>query len=738
MKTQFAYHFRIIALKVHLSLLVLLYVQVGFSQTRYSLHFKDAQRIVLQNSERLSSLNSRYNINIINGLPYLSSIAKINSEFSESFLSDKGIILRSKVGDVISLFIPLENIELLNNIKGVDYIDIARKFDINLNKAVKDTRVDSVHQGLGLPSAFSGKDVLIGITDWGFDYTNPMFYDTLMQHTRILKAWDQFSNRGPAPEGFNYGTEISGEDELLAAQCDTFNIYQWATHGSHVAGICGGSGAGTIYRGVAYEANYLMATFLVDEAAVLDAFDWMKQNAESMHKRLVVNMSWGLYWFGTLDGSSLLSRAIDTMSTHGVVFVSSGGNNGDVNYHIKKTFTSQEDTLKTLVGFDSYSYYANMWGQAITIWGEPDQSFKFSLKVLNSSNEIIRETPFISTSENTGYIENFIVINQDTVFYNYLLESANYLNQRPHIHLRIRNKNTSTYKIGLFLNSESGTVHMWNVIELTNGVGNWGSPFTALFSDWAEGNSEFSIGEPSCTKSVISVAAHSSEIILPNGNLAGGTIASFSSKGPTIDGRIKPDISAPGVNVTSSISSFTSQSYTTQDIVTTVPFNGRNYVFLKFSGTSMSGPMVTGIVALILQANPTLSAQQIKDILKQTAREDIRTGTLPDTGSTQWGFGKVTANRAIKLALETENVNYYQKSSVCLVYPNPTQNYIHLIYNDDFSPTYINFTDLNGCSVFSETFQNNTIDVSTLPKGFYIIRIEGKNQQSVIQKIVIQ
>lgn len=707
------------------------------AQTQQSIYFKDAVRLVEQGQNGIEIIGNRYSITKMNIHNFLSAIAKVNSNFSEDKLTEKGIILRSRVGNIITLFIPVNQISECSSIRGIEYLDIARKFDINLNKAVKDTRVDSVQQGLDLPAAFSGKDVIIGITDWGFDYTNPMFYDTLMQHTRILKAWDQFRNSGPAPTGFNYGTEIDGETALLTAQCDTFNIYQWATHGSHVAGIAGGSGAGTIYRGVAYEANYLLATFLVDEAAVLDAFVWLKTNAENLHKRLVVNMSWGLYWFGTLDGSSLLSQAIDTMSSHGVVFVSSGGNNGDVNYHIKKTFISSDDTLKTIVDFDNYSYYANMWGQAITMWGEPEKPFEFSIKILDPSYNLLDETPLISTEFNLGYVENYVVINQDTVYYNYMLEAANPLNQRPHIHLRIRNRNTSNYKIGLHLTSPTGTVHLWNVIELTNGVGNWGSPFISPNSNYIAGDSQYSIGEPSCTKSVISVAAHGSETIF-NGTIAGGNIASFSSKGPTIDGRVKPDISAPGVNVTSSISSFTSQSYTPQDIITTVPFNGRNYVFLKFSGTSMSGPMVTGIVALILQANPTLNAAQIKEILRQTAREDIRTGTLPDTGSTQWGWGKVTANRAIKLALETEQITYFQKNGPSMIYPNPAQNYIHFINDEYFQPQKIEIYDSFGQMVYNDNIHSNGLDISFLKKGFYVLYIKGQNKQVSIQKLVKQ
>lgn len=89
----------------------------------------------------------------------------------------------------------------------------------------------------------------------------------------------------------------------------------------------------------------------------------------------------------------------------------------------------------------------------------------------------------------------------------------------------------------------------------------------------------------------------------------------------------KPDVSAPGVNVASSISSFTDNNYT---LLETVNFKGKEYPFAQFSGTSMSGPATAGVVALMLQANPNLWYNEAKEILQTTAREDVRTGDLSE------------------------------------------------------------------------------------------------------------
>ncbi|HNZ42781.1 MAG TPA: S8/S53 family peptidase [Bacteroidales bacterium] len=684
------------------------------------------------NSYYQEYFQKKYPIRIVKDKHYIACLAKTNDNYNPQTLVDYGIIPGSKTGNIITLLIPLENFDENISIPGITYLEIAARARPFLDRAIPDTRVDSVWQGIDLPQPFTGKDVLIGITDWGFDYTNPMFYDTTLSHTRIVKAWDQWRTAGPPPSGYTYGTEISGETNLLAAQCDTFNVYEWATHGSHVAGICGGSGAGTIYRGIAYEANYLMATFLVDMAAVLDAYNWMYDYAISEGKRLVINQSWGLFWTGTLDGTSLLSQAIDTLSAAGVVFVSSGGNNGNEYFHLKHTFSGPADTMKTQVEFDYYAYYPKMWGQSVSIWGEPLHSFDISVKVLNNLDQIIASSPEFSTNNADPYFQDSLIIGSDTIFYNLACDSAHPQNNRPHMRLRVRNLNTSLYKIALFARADSGTIHCWNLIELTNDVGNWGSPLSALYEDWANGDLYYGIGEPACTKSVITVAAHLSEKKLTNGTIVGGTIANFSSYGPTYDGRLKPDISAPGVGVVSSVSSFTNQALSTPSA--SINFGGRTYDFVPFSGTSMSAPMVTGIVALMLQANPTLTPQQIKEIIIETAREDNRTGNIPDTGSYVWGWGKVHAWRAIKTAYAGISEPEGDTEQV-LVWPNPAKEVVYLMNETATGPMTVNIYNTFGRLVASQTITQNRLNVGHLSAGIYFLEIISKNNSSMVKLV---
>ena len=665
-------------------------------------------------------LQDAYSINLINGRHYLSFLARINPAFDKGTLTKKSYIIGNPIRDIVSIKVPLTEISHVSKIQGVDYLAVAGKVDHQLDKAVHDVRADSVQQGIGLPQGFKGKNVYIGVTDWGFDYTHPAFYDSTLSQTRIIAAWDQFKMSGPHPQGFNYGTEYAGASALLAAGSDTANIYSYSTHGTHVASIAGGCGAGTAYRGVAYDANFLFVTFLVDEAAVLDAWEWMYQKSQAAGKRLVINMSWGLYHFGTLDGNSLLSQAITAYSDLGVVFVNSAGNNGNVNFHLKKTFNN--DQLNSKVDFYSYAANANMWGQSIHAWGEVGHSFSNGIVVKNASNTTLAESPFYSTNLTNTYIDTFLLAGTDTIFYNIAADSAHPLNQKPQMRLRVKCTNTAL-KILLKSTAIDGTVNYWNVTELTTDVGNWGMPFSYSGTGTTPGDADHGISEPSCSDDVISVAAYAPSYQTPGGATVGGGLASFSSHGPRYDGVMKPDIAAPGVSICSAISSFTDAAYTT---ISSVTFNNKTYDYAKFSGTSMSGPVVAGVCALILEANPWLSAAQVKQLIKETARTDNFTGVIPALGSPLWGMGKLNAYAAVQEALALVEVPENSMENAWNVYPNPVVESLHFTLVDEL-PKECMIVDAQG-KCMALPIQDEHVSVKHLKPGQYTLQLTINGQ----------
>ena len=252
-----------------------------------------------------------------------------------------------------------------------------------------------------------------------------------------------------------------------------------------------------------------------------------------------------------------------------------------------------------------------MWGQSIHAWGEAGNDFSIGIQVLDGTNQVLNQSPLYNTATTTAYVDSFLVVNTDTIWFNLSEDAAFPSNGRPQARLRVKYPPVG-YDIAIYSTASNGSVHYWNVTELTNDVGNWGMPFSFAGTNSIVGDINYGIGAPACTRSVVTVAAYSSEYYIPSGALVGGAPASFSSLGPLMNDSLKPDVTAPGVGVGSSISSYTDASYSQ---IASVDFNGRTYPFARFSGTSMSSPATAGVAALVWDANTLLTAAQVKQIL---------------------------------------------------------------------------------------------------------------------------
>ena len=123
-----------------------------------------------------------------------------------------------------------------------------------------------------------------------------------------------------------------------------------------------------------------------------------------------------------------------------------------------------------------------------------------------------------------------------------------------------------------------------------------------------------------------------------------GRTSAFSSKGPTRDGREKPEVSAPGEMITAALASESEEADDGERANTA----DRT---LTIEGTSMAAPYVAGVIALMLQQRPTLGPAEIIDIIKATSRKDEHTG--PSSWTPEYGHGKMSALAAVNLAGQT-------------------------------------------------------------------------------------
>lgn len=226
-------------------------------------------------------------------------------------------------------------------------------------------------------------------------------------------------------------------------------------------------------------------------------------------------------------------------------------------------------------------------------------------------------------------------------------------------------------------------------ILVVNSAGNSGS------SPW------FYIGSPADGDSVFTIGAVD----------ALGNYASFSSKGPSYDKRIKPNIATQG-----------------QGTAFIAPWGGLSYG----NGTSFSSPIAAGSMACLWQAHPDLNNMRLMDVVMQTASQ----ANSPDS---LLGYG-IPDFAAAHASLSTGR-NDLASKNVFTVYPNPfTDELLIQSHNPVQKPISVILYDVKGSLILSTTWQPQHSlyllkGLEHLEKGFYLLHIQAENQAHVYRVI---
>jgi len=181
-----------------------------------------------------------------------------------------------------------------------------------------------------------------------------------------------------------------------------------------------------------------------------------------------------------------------------------------------------------------------------------------------------------------------------------------------------------------------------------------------------------------------------------------GNYASFSSIGPTTDGRIKPDVMAQGSS--SAVIGTDGQ----------VTFN---------SGTSFSSPIMTGVVACLWQSRPQTPNYQVMDIIRESAH-------LYNNPTDEMGYGIPNFEDAY-LALQQLGVNDELLLSNFALYPNPTSSIINISFPEGISEADFTLYSILGNKVLSSQISanSNSVNIESLTTGVYIATISSNNQK---------
>jgi len=578
---------------------------------------------------------------------------------SSALVESKRVQVRTVAGDVMTATASLEQIERLARLKSVNYIEASKRVKLHLNDSVPLVGAEKLHKE---SPVLRGKGIIVGDVDSGIDYDHKDFRidknkDGDEESSRIEYIWDQVGNEdnggpGPSPTSFGYGTEYTEEEierdikNNKGPSSGEVREADFIGHGTHVSGIMASDGSSNPnpseyhnYIGMAPNSDIIMVKTKWTTTSIIDGVNYIFQKAENQGKPAVVNLSLGSH-YGPHDGTSLFARAMDNLSGPGEIIVASAGNEGSSFIHGNDTVSPGSSSTFTF--YVAPPEEGKVTGAAAINTWYPGES-EFAATISSPNGEILTVPSGTQTSSLTT--DGAILVdnassgknprNGDKQLDVMLLGSAN------------RSPNDITFgewsiKISAPSGTAGGRFDSWYYHVSTGGM--LSPPF---------GNNRMTVGIPGVAKGVITVGAEMTKTRWAgaDGEEYGysyydpsdeGNIASFSSWGPTRDGRLKPEITAPGMGIASTLS----RSYGVvledegrYDVLVT-----RDEQHVIMQGTSMSAPMVSGQVALMLQQDSDLSPSEVESRLINTANTDQYTSVGYDPGNPRFMPGSFDSN----------------------------------------------------------------------------------------------
>ncbi len=672
--------------------------------------------------------------------------AKVFIEIASSSAIEKieaqgGKILSVISDNFVTALLPLDILRAVAELEDVKFVQVASEVRplMDIARGSNEARVDLAHRDTVdvETGTYSGKGIVFGLVDTGLEYGHLAFYDKDGQH-RLKRVWLQTSTVGKAPAEFGYGSEYTTESEMLSAVTDNSSQY----HATHVAGIAAGSDFTSKYYGVAPEVDIVMVSYNPSSGSDVDVVNGVKyifNYADSVGKPCVVNLSLGSHT-GPHDGTSLIDRAFDEMTGPGRIIVGAAGNEAIYNLHASKKLTADDTKLKTMIGYESSSSSARKQA-LLDIWGTENSTMTIKGVVVDAqTGKLIKGTKELSSATNSGETDQLDVsVSQTGVAGNIIVTiTVDPNNNRPHATLQSTVDDLAdNRRIGVILTGEEGDeIHIWNCT-----YGSFLTPATPSIMDqsWVEGDNLYTVGEIGGTaKSIISAGSYNSRTFYTtiannrytlSESVAGKTKdwSLFSSIGPTLDGRTKPDVSAPGIIVAAFSRNYVESAGYANDVAqVTTDANGKKYYYDISFGTSMASPFVAGSVALWLQANPNLTPKNIKEIIRRSSRTDKYTGSVPNN---KWGYGKIDTYAGLLEAATLSSLEEVEAAmSLLKVIPDPYTHTLQFFFADGDGTCGLNVAvyDTMGRYVANYRIDANgqTVDASALKRGLYVLQIE--------------
>lgn len=462
------------------------------------------------------------------------------------------------------------------------------------------------------PLELTGRSVVMAFLDTGISYENPVFRFS-NGSSRILAIWDQTDQGGKAPEGIGYGSEYTREqiNEALLSENPRSIVPQRDEngHGTAVASVAAGSRLeeGAAFAGAAPDADivvvklrpakrYLRDFYQIAAGVpaystddIMFAVKYVQRFAVPLYQPLVVCLGIGTS-LGSHTGGSLLSEYLQSVASrvsHAVVI--GGGNEGNTAGHFRSVLEEEETKAEIRVGENVRGFTAELWGTLPAV---------FRISVRSPGGELIPETDFRLGAS----VDYTFVYEKTRVQIDYMPNEINTGNEL--ILLRFTLPSPGVWTIGVRgIRSLSGSIFdLW-----------------LLPKQFLDGEVSFLAPDPDVT---LTMPAYTEDAVtVTSYNSGNGSFFFRSGRGFSRTGKIKPDLAAPGVGVST--------------------VNG------PYSGGSMAAALTAGAAAQLFQwcvyenNYRRISGRGIRGFLSRGAREE----RLEEYPSRLWGYGRLDMRR---------------------------------------------------------------------------------------------
>lgn len=557
--------------------------------------------LALQTPEPVREKSLNLNVGFTEETRTWELIVKYNGNLSKAVsglpVTAEELIAEELIAGYGLLTVPEDLVDTVSRLPQIEYVEKPKRLFFSMADGKEISCVLPVTKRQPF---LSGKGILLAVIDSGIDYTNRNFRNA-DGSTRILSLWDQTVSPDAEkgffpPEGFQTGTEFSWEQINAALrEADPLRQYELVPsrdssgHGTAVAGIAAGA-AGNGYEGVAPESELLIVKLGIPRensfprtTEMMRAVTYVVRKAQSLNRPVAINLSFG-NTYGAHDGSSLLERFLDNAAEIGrtVICVGSGNEGASAGHREGRVNVGETAATELSVGAYETAFSVQLWKTytdvfRITLRSPGGQEFSFSTE---KGGEIIWEAERTRILIYVGEPSPYAV--EQEIYFDFIPENLYISPGIWSFLIGTQEKESSFY---FYLPSQAAR-----------------NQNTRFF----EPNPNLTLTIPSTASKVITVGAYDSTY---------DAYADFSGRGYRYAerdigllaaGAAKPDLAAPGVNITA------------PDI-----YGG----YRSFTGTSFATPFVTGAAALlmewgIVQGNDAfLYGEKVKAYLRRGARK---------------------------------------------------------------------------------------------------------------------